>query len=63
VDTVRDWLSAQLRRGAPAPARLAPYAEAWSRLDAAARDVLTLNLDRRALVFAVFGWLAEAARG
>ncbi|MFD2180569.1 DNA polymerase III subunit delta' [Rhodoplanes azumiensis] len=63
VDTVRDWLSAQLRHGPQAPARLAPYAEAWSRLDAAARDVLTLNLDRRALVFAVFGWLAEAARG
>jgi DNA polymerase-3 subunit delta' len=63
VETVRDWLSRELRREPQAVGRLAPYAEAWSRLDAAARDTLTLNLDRRALVFAVFGWLAEAARG
>jgi DNA polymerase-3 subunit delta' len=35
----------------------------WSRLDRTASDVVTFNLDRRPLVFAVFGWLAEAAPG
>lgn len=61
VETVRDWLSAELHRRKPEPVwRLAPFAEAWGKLDQAARDVDTFNLDRRPLVFAVFGWLAEA---
>ena len=61
VETVREWLSAELHRKPQNLKRLAPLAEAWNRLDQAARDVETFNLDRRPLVFAVFGWLAEAA--
>ncbi|MTW16325.1 DNA polymerase III subunit delta' [Rhodoplanes serenus] len=63
VETVRDWLGRELHRPPQDLRRLAPLADAWQRLDTAARDALTLNLDRRALVFTVFGSLAEAARG
>ena len=63
VETVRTWLSSELRRTPQTLGRLAPLAEAWSRLDRAARDVETFNLDRRPLVFAVFRWLAEAVPG
>jgi hypothetical protein len=63
VETVREWLSAELRRRPQETQRLAPLADAWSKLDAAAGDVRAFNLDRRPLAFAVFGWLAEAARG
>jgi DNA polymerase-3 subunit delta' len=38
-------------------------AEAWDKVDRAARDVQDYNLERKPLVFSVFGWLAEAARG
>jgi DNA polymerase III subunit delta' len=62
VETVQDWLSAQLHvRGAPA-GRLARVAEVWEKLDRAARDVEVFNLDRKPMVFAVFGLLAEAVR-
>lgn len=63
VETVRTWLSNELRRTPQTLGRLAPLAEAWSRLNRAARDVETFNLDRRPLVFAVFRWLAEAVPG
>jgi DNA polymerase-3 subunit delta' len=62
VDTVRDWLSARLGRGAAEPARLAQVAEVWEKLNGAAREVEVFNLDRKPMVFAVFGLLAEAAR-
>jgi DNA polymerase III subunit delta' len=62
VDTVRDWLSARLGRGSGAPARLAQVAEVWEKLNGAAREVEVFNLDRKPMVFAVFGLLAEAAR-
>jgi len=62
VDTVRDWLSARLGRGAGEPARLAQVAEVWEKLNGAAREVEIFNLDRKPMVFAVFGLLAEAAR-
>ena len=42
--------------------RLAPIAEVWEKLGRAAADVEVLNLDRKPLVFAVFGHLAETAR-
>jgi DNA polymerase III subunit delta' len=62
VETIQDWLSAQLHvSGAPA-GRLARVAEVWEKLDRAARDVEVFNLDRKPMVFAVFGLLAEAAR-
>lgn len=63
VETVRERLSAELHRPPQEVRRLAPIAEAWGRINAAARDVDTYNLDRRPFIFAVFGWLAEALRG
>lgn len=63
VETVQGWLSSQLHRPPQDVRRLAPLAEAWGRIDAAARDVDTYNLDRRPFIFSVFGWLAEAVRG
>lgn len=61
VDVVRDWLSQRLSAASkPAAARLA---QAWDDVNRAARDVEMYNLERKPLVFKVFGWLAEAARG
>ena len=62
VDTVREWLSTRLGRGSGEPARLAQVAEVWEKLNGAAREVEVFNLDRKPMVFAVFGLLAEAAR-
>jgi DNA polymerase-3 subunit delta' len=44
-------------------ARLNRFAEAAEHINAAARDVETYNLERKPLVFNVFGLLAEATRG
>jgi DNA polymerase-3 subunit delta' len=63
VDTVNAWLSARLTATEQVPARLVRLAEAWEKVNAAARDVEEFNLDRKPLVFNVFGWLAEASRG
>lgn len=63
VDTVNAWLGARLTATEQVPARLARLAEAWEKVNAAARDVEEFNLDRKPLVFNVFGWLAEASRG
>jgi DNA polymerase III subunit delta' len=62
VDAVRDWLSARLQTEPREPRRLARVAEVWEKVDRAARDVEDYNLDRKPLVFAVFGLLAETAR-
>ena len=43
--------------------RMARVAQAWDKVNRAAREVETYNLERKPLVFAVFGALAEAARG
>jgi DNA polymerase-3 subunit delta' len=45
------------------PSRLARLAEAWDSFNRAARDADTYNLDKKPLVFGVFGLLADAARG
>lgn len=63
TETVRDWLSARLDREPREPAALMPVAELWERVNRATRDAEVFNLDRKPLVFQVFGWLAEAARG
>ena len=63
VDAVNAWLSARLASGEPDRARIARVAEIWERVNCSARDVETFNLERKPLVFNVFGWLAEAARG
>jgi DNA polymerase III subunit delta' len=62
LDLVNGWLSARLT-GEPRPARqLARTAEVWEKVNRAAREVDVYNLERKPLVFAVFGLLAEAAK-
>jgi DNA polymerase-3 subunit delta' len=63
VDAVNAWLAARLASGRQDPALLNRIAGIWERFNQAARDVDTFNLDRKPLVFNVFGWLAEASRG
>jgi DNA polymerase III subunit delta' len=63
VGVIRDWLSARLDTEAGNLARLARVADLWERLNRAARDVEAYNLERKPLVFTVFGLLADAARG
>jgi DNA polymerase-3 subunit delta' len=70
ADGVREWLSAGLPRHAPSPGghaaaaqRSAALAQAWQNVERATREAEVFNLERKPLVFKVFGWLAEAARG
>ena len=62
MDLVNGWLSERLSGGAGPKAQLARVAETWAKVNRAARDAETYNLERKPLVFAVFGALAEAAR-
>jgi DNA polymerase-3 subunit delta' len=62
IETARNWLSGRLAHGAE-PARLDRIAAAWERLNRAATDTETYNIERKPLVFNVFSLLAEAARG
>jgi DNA polymerase-3 subunit delta' len=62
IDTVNAWLSAWLTDERRDRSRLARVAETWEKINSAAREVETYNLERKPLVFAVFGLLAEAAR-
>lgn len=63
VDTVNKWLVRRLDGGRPELGRLARLADAWERINQAARDAEIYNLERKPLVFNVFGLLAEATRG
>jgi DNA polymerase III subunit delta' len=63
LDTVNDWLSARLDQKQGGIARLNRLAEASERINEAVRDAETYNLERKPLVFNVFGLLAEATRG
>ena len=62
MDMVNGWLSARLAGGTQAMPQMARLAQTWEKVNRAARDVETYNLERKPLVFAVFGALAEAAR-
>jgi DNA polymerase-3 subunit delta' len=66
MDLVNGWLSAQLDIDSKQEMRkvtdMAQVAQTWDKVNRAARDVETYNLERKPLVFAVFGLLAEAAR-
>jgi DNA polymerase-3 subunit delta' len=67
VDTVNEWLARRLaatRAGTEQGEKmqLVRLAEAWERINTAARDAEAYNLDRKPLVFSVFGWLAAATR-
>jgi DNA polymerase-3 subunit delta' len=63
TDTINAWLSARLADGHQETSRLARLAEAWDKINATARDVEVFNLERKPLVFSVFGLLADMARG
>jgi DNA polymerase III subunit delta' len=63
VDTVNDWLSLRLDRNRDQVGRVVRLAEAWERINQAARDAVTYNLERKPFVFNTFGLLAEAIRG
>jgi DNA polymerase-3 subunit delta' len=63
LDTVNAWLSQRLASGHGDLARLNRLAEASEHINAAARDAEMYNLERKPLVFNVFGLLAEATRG
>jgi DNA polymerase-3 subunit delta' len=63
IDTINAWLAQRLDRNANEIERLARLAEAWERINAAARDAAEYNLERKPLVVSVFGLLAEATRG
>jgi DNA polymerase-3 subunit delta' len=65
VDAIGQWMSERIREGAKANAnlpRLARLAEVWEKINSAARDTEAYNLERKPLVFSVFGLLAEAMR-
>jgi DNA polymerase-3 subunit delta' len=62
MDMINGWLSARLGEGAQPKAQMARVADTWEKVNRAARDVETYNLERKPLVFTVFGALAEAAR-
>jgi DNA polymerase III subunit delta' len=64
IDSVDRWVSARLRTddaNANLP-RLARLAEVWEKISRAARDTAEYNLERKPLVFSVFGMLADATR-
>ena len=64
VDGIDRWIGEKLRAGdanANLP-RLARLAEVWEKIIRAARDTEAYNLERKPLVFSVFGMLAEATR-
>jgi DNA polymerase-3 subunit delta' len=62
IDAVNEWLAASLGAARADAPRMARIAEAWDKINQAARDADEYNLERKPLVFSVFGWLAEAAR-
>jgi DNA polymerase-3 subunit delta' len=66
IDSVDRWVSEHLH-GDDANAnanlpRLARLAEVWEKINRAARDTAEYNLERKPLIFSVFGLLAEATR-
>jgi len=63
VDTINAWLSARLAEAPQENGRMARIAQAWDQVNRAAREAEIYNLERKPLVFSVFGWLAEASRG
>src|ERR1700689_279778 len=62
IDSIDRWVSERLRSDDPNAnlARLARLAEVWEKISRAARDTAEYNLERKPLVFSVFGLLAGA---
>ncbi|HTE77419.1 MAG TPA: DNA polymerase III subunit delta' [Xanthobacteraceae bacterium] len=63
LDTINAWLAQRLDGGRGELTRLVRLAEVSERINAAARDAEMYNLERKPLVFSVFGLLAEATHG
>lgn len=66
VDSVDRWIGERLRAddahaNVNLP-RLARLAEVWEKISRAARETESYNLERKPLVFSVFGMLSEATR-
>jgi DNA polymerase III subunit delta' len=64
IDSIERWVGARMRTNDPNAElpRLARLAEVWEKIGRAARDTAEYNLERKPLVFSVFGMLAEATR-
>jgi DNA polymerase III subunit delta' len=63
IDAINGWLSAQVAQVPQDKIRLARVAQAWEKVNRAAAEAEEFNLDRKPLIFNMFGVLAEAARG
>lgn len=65
IDTVDRWLTAHLQ-GPDVQVnlpRLARLAQVWEKINQSARETEAFNLERKPLVFSVFGLLADATSG
>ncbi|HEU5018613.1 MAG TPA: DNA polymerase III subunit delta' [Pseudolabrys sp.] len=62
MDMVSGWLSEQLQRHGARLKDMERIAETWDTINRTAREVEAYNLERKPLVFSVFGALAETAR-
>lgn len=62
IDTVERWLTDRLRQPGTDLPSLARLAEVWEKINRAARETESFNLERKPLVFSVFGLLADALR-
>jgi DNA polymerase-3 subunit delta' len=64
TDTLERWMTGQLRGGGGKVdlPRLARLSEVWEKIGRAVRETQEFNLERKPLVFSVFGLLAEAMR-
>lgn len=63
TETINAWLSARLRNGPQDARHMARVAQAWEKTNRAANEADIFNLDRKPLIFGVFGQLAEVTRG
>ncbi len=64
IDTIERWVAERLRQPEAVHdlPRLARLAEVWEKINRSARETETFNLERKPLVFATFGLLAEVTR-
>lgn len=62
VDASNAWLSSRLANKQASAPQLARVAEVWEKVNRVASEAEIFNLDRRPVIFAMFGLLAEAAR-
>jgi DNA polymerase-3 subunit delta' len=64
IDSIERWMNTRLRANDANTnlPRLARLAEVWEKINRAARDTAEYNLERKPLVFSVFGMLAEVMR-